>query len=471
MAVSYSKNTLRIYFAAFACFGATTLVFSPNTSIFSGMALGGQNMGSFIFPLFITAILSAGLFALYFHQHDPVSVQKYPLLVTSAFVQIASASVYVAANYGLGIPRAVIVLTGIFYGASLIIICLAWANVLGHVEFRSAIFYSTLVCMAAYALNILLGYIPSSLRAVCYLVVFAAGVLAPLVALRQGAPAHTGEIAKISAETSPKAPEHSSTSALLSTLRLPIVGLLLFAFMMALGKNRVFGVIDTELFAGFVAALCILPLFAFAGDKPLSSLIYRVIAPIIGGVVIVLLTIPSASMHAIGFVCVYVFLSALAILAFANVLAIINAGEFSAEFVTSLGMCAGCAVSLAGIYWAQTGDGLQDNQTAIFILIAFYCAFMMIYLGWESWKLVNAPNEERPEIPSASQDWTLRAEAAGLTKRETEILSYLGRGHSIIYIAEKLFISESTVRTHVKHIYAKLDIHAKEELFAFIDGQ
>ena len=31
-------------------------------------------------------------------------------------------------------------------------------------------------------------------------------------------------------------------------------------------------------------------------------------------------------------------------------------------------------------------------------------------------------------------------------------------------IAEELFISENTVRTHCKHIYSKLDIHSRQEL-------
>ena len=96
---------------------------------------------------------------------------------------------------------------------------------------------------------------------------------------------------------------------------------------------------------------------------------------------------------------------------------------------------------------------------------------MMVYLGWESWRLMNRPEEEREEVPAPAEDWQARAEAAKLSKREIEILSYLGRGHSSMYIAEQLFISESTVRTHAKHIYAKLGIHSKEELFAFIDGK
>ncbi len=35
-------------------------------------------------------------------------------------------------------------------------------------------------------------------------------------------------------------------------------------------------------------------------------------------------------------------------------------------------------------------------------------------------------------------------------------------------IAERLFISENTVRTHSRHIYAKLDIHSRQELGAML---
>ena len=37
------------------------------------------------------------------------------------------------------------------------------------------------------------------------------------------------------------------------------------------------------------------------------------------------------------------------------------------------------------------------------------------------------------------------------------------------WIAESLCISENTVGSHVRHIYQKLDIHSREELFALID--
>lgn len=52
----------------------------------------------------------------------------------------------------------------------------------------------------------------------------------------------------------------------------------------------------------------------------------------------------------------------------------------------------------------------------------------------------------------------------GLSSRETEVMELTARGRSMVAIAEDLFISENTVRTHCKHIYGKLDIHSRQEL-------
>ncbi len=52
----------------------------------------------------------------------------------------------------------------------------------------------------------------------------------------------------------------------------------------------------------------------------------------------------------------------------------------------------------------------------------------------------------------------------GLSMRETEVMELIARGNSMASIAERLVISENTVRTHAKHIYTKLDIHKRQEL-------
>lgn len=53
-----------------------------------------------------------------------------------------------------------------------------------------------------------------------------------------------------------------------------------------------------------------------------------------------------------------------------------------------------------------------------------------------------------------------------LTERECHIAQYLLRGHSTRSLAERLGISEDTVKTHRKNLYAKLDIATQAELFS-----
>jgi len=50
-----------------------------------------------------------------------------------------------------------------------------------------------------------------------------------------------------------------------------------------------------------------------------------------------------------------------------------------------------------------------------------------------------------------------------LSTREKEILSLVVDGHNYKDIAEKIFISYETVRTHIKHIYKKLHVASRAE--------
>jgi LuxR family maltose regulon positive regulatory protein len=50
-----------------------------------------------------------------------------------------------------------------------------------------------------------------------------------------------------------------------------------------------------------------------------------------------------------------------------------------------------------------------------------------------------------------------------LTERERQVLVLLRTPLSLPEIAERLYISANTVRSHAKHIYAKLDVHSRAE--------
>ena len=61
---------------------------------------------------------------------------------------------------------------------------------------------------------------------------------------------------------------------------------------------------------------------------------------------------------------------------------------------------------------------------------------------------------------------------AELTPRERDVLRLIGRGGSNTEIAESLFVSEATVKSHIGHIFTKLDLRdrAAAIVFAFDHG-
>jgi PAS domain S-box-containing protein len=59
----------------------------------------------------------------------------------------------------------------------------------------------------------------------------------------------------------------------------------------------------------------------------------------------------------------------------------------------------------------------------------------------------------------------------GLSERESEVLRNILKGYSNKQLHEKLFISENTVKTHLKAIYQKLGISSREELFSLVKSR
>jgi|GEM_PF-5509132 len=58
-----------------------------------------------------------------------------------------------------------------------------------------------------------------------------------------------------------------------------------------------------------------------------------------------------------------------------------------------------------------------------------------------------------------------------LSKRETEVFQLLAKGYNMSRIKDELVISEGTAKTHIFHIYKKLDVHNQQELIDLIDEQ
>ena len=52
-------------------------------------------------------------------------------------------------------------------------------------------------------------------------------------------------------------------------------------------------------------------------------------------------------------------------------------------------------------------------------------------------------------------------ETAELSKRELEVLGMIAKGYEYDYIADKLFISFLTLKTHVRNIFSKLGVNKR----------
>ena len=91
-------------------------------------------------------------------------------------------------------------------------------------------------------------------------------------------------------------------------------------------------------------------------------------------------------------------------------------------------------------------------------LIALFFAVLGIWLGLKLTKTKETVVVKEVLIP-AQQSFTLnemRLRELGITRRELEILELIAGGLSNREIAEKLFVSENTVKTHSSRLFDKL---------------
>ncbi|WP_165051730.1 MULTISPECIES: helix-turn-helix transcriptional regulator [unclassified Adlercreutzia] len=92
---------------------------------------------------------------------------------------------------------------------------------------------------------------------------------------------------------------------------------------------------------------------------------------------------------------------------------------------------------------------------------------------------VNGEKDRTPvvETPSKKRSGRFRTQCETianrylLSRRETEVLFLLAKGYNAAYIQKKLCITQSTAKTHIYHIYQKLDIHTQQELLAMVSEE
>lgn len=95
--------------------------------------------------------------------------------------------------------------------------------------------------------------------------------------------------------------------------------------------------------------------------------------------------------------------------------------------------------------------------------------------GWGLADAVEDPADSGGSGGGGGGAWVTKCKATaaahGLSARETEIMIMLAKGRSLPHIQETLHIASGTAHTHARHIYAKLDIHSRQELLDLIESR
>lgn len=122
---------------------------------------------------------------------------------------------------------------------------------------------------------------------------------------------------------------------------------------------------------------------------------------------------------------------------------------------------------------------VTQNETVIGITLMFILLMVTAFCleqrdqdtKWIFAELTGEQAAQPVEHRSIDERCKLIAEQNGLTPRELEIMQLLCKGRTKAYIAESLYLTENTVKSHAKHIYTKLDVHSKQELMNLVEQQ
>lgn len=121
------------------------------------------------------------------------------------------------------------------------------------------------------------------------------------------------------------------------------------------------------------------------------------------------------------------------------------------------------AVLIFALKWIQWKFLIVDHSIEIYVgLIAVFFTALGIWVATQLLepKVVRIEVEKEVLIPLPEYVTINEAELSklNLTEREYDVLQLIVKGHSNADIAEHLFLSVSTVKTHVSNLFVKMNV-------------
>jgi DNA-binding CsgD family transcriptional regulator len=129
------------------------------------------------------------------------------------------------------------------------------------------------------------------------------------------------------------------------------------------------------------------------------------------------------------------------------------------------GLILGALLSL--MTWSQYRFMVIDHAVELYILLIallFVAVGIWVGLRWSIPRMIErtvlVPINPSTDAPKPNEQVL---EQIGISPRELDVLVHLARGLSNEEIAERLFVSTNTVKTHLGNLYAKLDVKRRTQ--------
>ena len=456
------------------------------------------------------------------HRIAPLCARK-TLLVACGVLTAATTPFYLMP----GVPGPVVLAAACVSGAAVALVVCALAEAFARLSVRQLLSGTILVFLIAYAVLLLLSglsafaprlvvvILASLLPVASALLVTAGGASERCGDASQGASGTGVSIAGQGGQAAPaceaagaavaKAGQGSSTkdAARAEFAALPWRTFCVIACMyFAIGGIRVYvehvtgDLMMSPVWLGVgivVLALAYAGMFC-AAKRPVASLgaLYKITLPLVAAAYAVLLTVGQDHPEILGFIaqiaclvteCLCWVLIVDRARRGVSALLVIGAGRFVVQLGMSLGELAG---------FAGMGNMSLFGTLVIFLLVL---SFVFLFseretslgakgqadgvaglgggtaadAGAEGLPSDAAAGEPAQPAQSVAPARPLYPAEWNLTEREDEILGLWVTSHGLRSIGETLGLSESTVKTHVRHIYEKCGVHSRAELIALLD--
>lgn len=469
-------------FASLCAFMSSLPLYSPNIVSLNGTD-PDPRIGEFVEPmLYVTFAVTFLVLVLFVAKGGFPRLPRIAGIAATFFYVVGCGAFVLALGFFPSWGGPVLTISAFLAAVGVVSVSCQWARSLHDLDLPGAILLWAAVSTVTVVCNLVLGQCGRPLREVLFGLFVLMGAAWPARTLIAPPP----DIALPGPSGSP-----AGVRGFLSVVGAPLLGMAISSFATAV--QPVFlgdGTFTAYHFGSIGAAALLVVLWQFRSRRPLYSFIYQVFVPIVAFVAVVLSSLPySAVARDTVLIGVNVFYSLVSLIALASAVAIANAREFDHAFVFAAILFAFTGMSVAGLALGS----LVPFDNALYYMMAAtmtaaYGGWMLLHGCIKSWKMLSGMDEvgesvatdamavgdtPMPEGAEPAETFEERlgriADEAGLSPREREIMGYVGRGHSSVYVAKTLLISESTVYTHVRNIYRKLDISCREDLIQLLN--